>query len=391
MADKMDSQLLQDYIGGNSLAFEELVELHQGMVLGVCRRVTGNSEDSEDAAQATFLLLASRAEKLQSHTSIAGWLHRTATNVARTTLRSTNRRKHWESRAMSEIEIGEQAAPEHKEFFLSILDQALMKLSDRDRECLVLHYIEELSPADVASQLDVNSSTLSMRLARARERLRKQLRKLGLPLTGTAVVILLANPLNASASTGFAMAVSTAAGQLQASGIGAITSVSPSVVSLSQGVLKTMFVKKLVMASVVMLMVVSAGYALTRGPSRSSANGDQPIVASPRAQENVVEPTAVVSPDTKKRLIEVGDWGFIELSHNKAAGKVTLKTLDPQKKPKGITGDPVLVVKTSAKDVKLKASSVNDVTFEITSDTLKGKLVGHIELPIGDRAIKVEL
>ena len=54
-----DRQLLDDFAAcGNDGAFTSLVERHGPMVLRVCRRVLNHEQDTEDAFQATFLVLA---------------------------------------------------------------------------------------------------------------------------------------------------------------------------------------------------------------------------------------------------------------------------------------------------------------------------------------------
>ena len=60
-----DSQLLDRFLGrrgaGAEAAFEAIVSRHGPMVLDVCASVLNNPHDAQDAFQATFLILASRA------------------------------------------------------------------------------------------------------------------------------------------------------------------------------------------------------------------------------------------------------------------------------------------------------------------------------------------
>src|SRR5438067_8095830 len=79
-------------------AFELLVRRHGPLVLGACRRVLGE-DDAEDAFQATFLVLAKKAGSIAWQGSVAGWLYRTAHQLACKARTAATRRARHEERA----------------------------------------------------------------------------------------------------------------------------------------------------------------------------------------------------------------------------------------------------------------------------------------------------
>ncbi len=83
VANLSEGQLLERFVGrGDDLAFAALVALHGPMVAGVCRRRLRDSNDVDDAFQATFLVLVRRAGSLREGTLLGPWLHAVATRVA---------------------------------------------------------------------------------------------------------------------------------------------------------------------------------------------------------------------------------------------------------------------------------------------------------------------
>src|SRR5436305_1719566 len=94
-----DVELLARFVERRSeAAFEAIVQRHGPMVVDVCRRALRDPNDADDAAQATFLVLARRAGTVRASGSLAGWLYGVARRVAARARVDSARRRAVEAR-----------------------------------------------------------------------------------------------------------------------------------------------------------------------------------------------------------------------------------------------------------------------------------------------------
>jgi RNA polymerase sigma factor (sigma-70 family) len=294
------------------MAFSVLVERHGPMVLRVCRSILRDEHDSEDALQATFLVLVDRAGTVRERTSVGSWLHGVALRVAACARGSSARRRAAERRAADRaMTIYDPASPEPD--LVPMLHEELAGLPERYRQPMVLCYLEGLACEDVALRLGWPVGTVKSRLARGRERLRARLMSRGL---GSCVIPLnqvfsgevareVVMPVVAVAST-VRMAVCFASG-------GPLAGVVPVAVKLlTEGVLKAMSWSRLklfaqgALATVVLTVWVGSvvrGVTSSGGILQATTGGPKPAVPAP-ARVPVVEAQVQTSgAESPERLL----------------------------------------------------------------------------------------
>lgn len=192
--DLTDGQLLARFLADrDEAAFEALVRRHAAMVLGVCRRVTGNAADADDAFQAAFVVLVRRGRELAGRGTVGDWLYGVAYRTGLKARAMAVKRRAREQSAARSVEAPPAADPPD---WLPVLDEELSRLPQKYREPLVLCELEGRSRKEVAGRLGVPEGTLSSRLAAAKKMLADRLRKRGV----TAPATLLAAAVEQTAS-----------------------------------------------------------------------------------------------------------------------------------------------------------------------------------------------
>ncbi|MEZ6128553.1 MAG: sigma-70 family RNA polymerase sigma factor [Planctomycetaceae bacterium] len=196
-----DRDLLRRFVqDADGRAFEEIVRRHQGLVIGVCRRVLGNSSDIDDAFQATFLALARRPRQVRNAASISSWLYTVAWRTSWRLIRQ--RRKHSVEPLTEQIEHQEPGPLEEIASAQDclVLDEELNALPAKYREVLVMTYFAGQGSQQIADELNVSKGTIDGRIRQARNLLRVRLARRGVAIGVLAVAAGLSTETAAAAS-----------------------------------------------------------------------------------------------------------------------------------------------------------------------------------------------
>lgn len=155
-------------------AFRELYERTSPRIASYLRRVTGSSEWSEDLLQDTYVRYLNADRPAMDDRQTMSYLFRIATNLVYDGWRSMRREREWEETAPAM-----STSPEPVGLRRDVED-ALAKLSARERALVWLAYVEGYAHKDIARVLGVKDASVRVLLFRARRKLAGILDEAGL-------------------------------------------------------------------------------------------------------------------------------------------------------------------------------------------------------------------
>lgn len=150
---------------------ERLVQLYQRPLLRICSVILRDAALAEDAVQETFLRAYRGLAAFRGEAGEKTWLTSIALNVCRDMRRSAWWRRTERRVTPEDLPL---PAPAQDESALA-LGQAIARLPGKYRDAVLLYYYHDMSLAEAAQVLHTSPATVSKRLTRAREMLKKEL------------------------------------------------------------------------------------------------------------------------------------------------------------------------------------------------------------------------
>src|SRR2546430_4360947 len=153
---------------GSASDLEALFRMHWPRALRAAYLVTHDAQAAEDIAQESFLAAIRALDTFDRRRPFGPWLHRIVVNRAIDWSRAR--------RLRSEVELGAlvPASEEQRELADETL-AALARLPPEHRAVVVMRYLLEFTPGEIAEALDLPRGTVNSRLRRGLDTLAEEL------------------------------------------------------------------------------------------------------------------------------------------------------------------------------------------------------------------------
>lgn len=179
-----DADLISRAAGGDSSAFQVLVERHRSMVYRVAYQFAGNHHDAEDIAQDVFIKVFRSLDRFRQDAQLTSWLYRIIMNAC-----IDHRRR---SRFSSSAAFGDEAeqtmlnapeetpGPEERAYgseLGQVLESEIGRLPKGQRVVFVMRHHQGMKLCEIAEALGLAEGTVKRQLHAAVHRLREALRQ----------------------------------------------------------------------------------------------------------------------------------------------------------------------------------------------------------------------
>jgi RNA polymerase sigma factor (sigma-70 family) len=356
-----DAMLINKWRGErDAQAFSAIVKAYADMVYGTCHRIIGNPAEAEEIAQDCFLVLA---EKPPRNTLYLGpWLHKVATTRALNRIKQDQRRRQRE-RAFADA--GTDYRQEESEDIYAYVDEALNLLPEKLRAPVVLHFLEGKTQAEVGQLLGLPRTTVSTRVTKAVEQIRRRLRSRGITAGAGAIMGAVgALPTEAAPATLIATL-----GKVAMAG----TTRTAAGVALAG---TTAIIAKILAAPAIALIVAAVGYTLLNS-NKATPGRENEIAAS--SETSIAAVTVPSAPPVAQESAPAAHAESVPIAAVEGSCAVSGRVVDE-------TGNSVAdaeVIIARGKECLVSASSGANGEFDLDAQIQQGDTICAFKSEVG--------
>jgi RNA polymerase sigma factor, sigma-70 family len=156
---------------GEKEAFEDLIAIMERPLLYYASSLTGDQDSGLDVLQEVWIRVLRDIRKLRNPGTLRSWLYTITHGIAVDRIRRNRSRERAEQLELEDFQEAEE--PSFTKDDAAAIHDALRQIGLRHREVLVLHFLEDLSIAEIATVVGCSEGTVKSRLHYAKRAMKE--------------------------------------------------------------------------------------------------------------------------------------------------------------------------------------------------------------------------
>ncbi len=157
-----------------------LFDLHRNKVFNLSWRILGSEHEAEDALQEIFIKVFDRVKNYRGDSAFSTWVYRMTTNHCLDVLRRRKVLSFMGFENVPEVRDEKDSDKAVNLGFSPVIAKALEKLPEKQKLCLLMREMDDLSYEDIATALRLSLGTVKSNIHRSKAFLKEALEKEGL-------------------------------------------------------------------------------------------------------------------------------------------------------------------------------------------------------------------
>ena len=174
-----EASLIERLKRHDSNAFQEFVDLHGDSIRNLIGRLMAFEPEMDDVLQNTLIQVWRKIGSFRNQSSLKTWVTRIAIQQTRNHQRSVRRwmrrlQDRWKMETQGRRDLGTPEDPRWEK-----IQMAMQQMPYREREILVLVYLQGNTVQELAGVMNEKTNTLEVRLHRAKKALKRTIETAG--------------------------------------------------------------------------------------------------------------------------------------------------------------------------------------------------------------------
>jgi RNA polymerase sigma-70 factor, ECF subfamily len=165
---------------GDMAGLHLLYEMHRSKVFNLSWRMLGSPHDAEDVLQEIFIKVFDRIKNYRGESAFSSWLYRMTANHCLDRLRRRKVLSFLGFESVPELEDKKGKNSTASPGLSPVIMKALGKLPVKQKECLLMREMEEMTYEEIADALHLSLGSVKSNIHRAKVFLKDHLEKAGL-------------------------------------------------------------------------------------------------------------------------------------------------------------------------------------------------------------------